>query len=102
MLSRTSSRLLGLRMATQTQRSRGYASSSEQIREFFHARPVPVEIYPLLAMTFVMCSFAGYHLTRHITKDREHLRWKPTGHHAMAYSRVNEHAGSHFLGGTHH
>ncbi|KAK6905898.1 hypothetical protein I203_106733 [Kwoniella mangroviensis CBS 8507] len=50
---------------------------NEQIRAFFKARPVPVDVYPILAITVMMCSYASYMLTKHIREDNDHVRWGP-------------------------
>ncbi|ORY33984.1 hypothetical protein BCR39DRAFT_556776 [Naematelia encephala] len=47
------------------------------ITKFFRDVPMPVEAYPLAALTVTMCSFAGYHAYKHIHEDRDHIRWLP-------------------------
>ncbi|WWD17704.1 hypothetical protein CI109_102145 [Kwoniella shandongensis] len=49
------------------------------VRQFFHDAPVPVDAYPLIGIVVIMCSAATYMLGKHISEDRDHLRWAP--HH---------------------
>ncbi|WVR06054.1 hypothetical protein IAU60_003082 [Kwoniella sp. DSM 27419] len=52
-------------------------TAEQQIRQFFAAKPVPVDAYPLIAITVIMCSYATYMLSKHIIEDNDHVRWAP-------------------------
>ncbi|WVQ97618.1 hypothetical protein IAU59_004732 [Kwoniella sp. CBS 9459] len=66
-------------VARQVVARRAYSvpTAEQQIKQFFHDRPVPVDAYPLIAITLIMCSGATYMLSKHIREDHDHNRWAP-------------------------
>ncbi|WWC86446.1 uncharacterized protein L201_001323 [Kwoniella dendrophila CBS 6074] len=76
---RTTSMASRSMVARQTMARRAYTqpTAGEQIRELFKSKPVPVDAYPIIAITIMMSSYAGYMLTKHIREDHDHVRWAP-------------------------
>ncbi|WWC58787.1 uncharacterized protein I303_101331 [Kwoniella dejecticola CBS 10117] len=66
-------------VARQQMARRAYTvpTAGEQIQAFFKARPVPVDVYPILTFTAMMCSYCVYMTTKHIREDNDHVRWGP-------------------------
>ncbi|WRT64320.1 uncharacterized protein IL334_001252 [Kwoniella shivajii] len=60
-----------------TRRAYSVPTAEQQLKKFFHDRPVPVDAYPLIAITVIMCSAATYMLSKHIMEDHDHVRWAP-------------------------
>ncbi|WWC66207.1 uncharacterized protein I206_100108 [Kwoniella pini CBS 10737] len=58
-------------------RSYTIPTAGEQLSAFFKARPVPVDVYPILTFTAMMCSYCAYMGTKHIREDSDHVRWGP-------------------------
>jgi hypothetical protein len=43
------------------------------VTAFFREVPMPPEAYPLAGLVVIMLSYAGYHATKHIREDRDHV-----------------------------